>query len=388
MINRWVEPPTPWRSPAKDVNDAVQARVSHDALACGLIDLDKPQMDELLHCHGFSAEGAQQWVGVGFQRDSLLRTCQQHGAATGLVQDTGLAGSKIKNDSFVACEIMPLGVGERRAWWICAARASEPFSVGERALLHNLLHEWRNQLGRPMEHGLSMVIVGGDGRVIYADPFLLDRMQQVGQSLTNFVELVKAVYNQRWPEAKPEEEHDLILDLAGEPVWIFAKRQQACDVSAGERWVMEFRPLEEVDLPGIGLLEDDRVAQAVALIHDRYHTSPTLNDLSEAVQVSPFHFHRLFTKQVTISPKQYLLGKQLQVGRWRLRRRLEPIGTIAMATGFANHAHFTSTFRRAMGMSPSAYQQKHMRALDPNTYGAGPTGRKRRKKQRRKKKKG
>ena len=51
-----------------------------------------------------------------------------------------------------------------------------------------------------------------------------------------------------------------------------------------------------------------------------------------------------------------------------------------MGTGFANHAHFTSTFRRALGMSPSEYQQKFMARLgDELLYGAKIHPRKKRK---------
>jgi len=388
MPNRWAEAPTPWRNAPNEFKKHIAARAPFDAIACGVIDLDKPQMDEFLCCEGFAPAAAEKWVAVGFQRDALLRAAQQQGSATGLVQDTGLAGPKLEDDSFAACELLPIGVSERRMWWLCAARASAPFSVGERESLRLLLHQWRAQLSRPQESGLSLAVAGADNRLVYADPFLLERLRESRQSMASFLDQVKQVREQRWPHASVGESHDLALDVGGEVMWLVVRRQRACGVEAADRWLIEVRPLEEGELPGIGLLSDDRVAQALALIHDQYHTSPTLNDLANAVHVSPFHFHRLFSRQVGISPKQYLLMKQLQVGRWRLRRGLEPIGEIALSTGFANHAHFTSTFRRALGMSPSEYQQKFMRGLEPgSTYGAGPGGRKRKKPRRKKKKK-
>jgi AraC-like DNA-binding protein len=386
MPNRWAEAPTPWRADAKSVTSSVQSHVAHDALACGLIDLDKPQMDEFLFCQGFTPDSAQKWVAVGFQRDALLRTAQQHGSGTGLLQDTGLEGAKLEPDSFAAAELLPIGVADRRMWWLCAARASSPFTVGEREALRLLLHQWRAEMARPQEPGLMLAVVGGDNRLIFADPFLLARLQEAGMSVAAFLGQVEDVREQRWPDTKVGESHDMALELGGEVVWVVVRRQRACDIEAADRWLLEIRPMEEDELPGIGVLSDDRVAQALALVHDQYHTSPTLNDLSNAVHVSPFHFHRLFSRQVGISPKQYLLMKQLQVGRWRLRRGLEPIGEIALATGFANHAHFTSTFRRALGMSPSEYQQNFMRGLEPSgAYGAGPGGRKRKKTRRKKK---
>lgn len=385
MPNRWAEAPTPWRNAPKTVTASVQERLAHDALACGMIDLDKPQLDEFLFCQGFTIESAQRWVAVGFQRDALLRTAQQHGSGTGLLQDTGLEGQRLEPDSFAACELLPMGIADRRMWWVCASRASAPFTVAERDALRMLLHEWRAQMSRPQESGLTLAVAGADNRLIYADAFLLERLQQAGMSVAAFLDLVKEVREQRWPEMGVDEAHDMALDIGGEVSWVVVRRQRSCDNAAADRWLIEVRPLEEEELPGIGVLADDRVALALALIHDKYHTSPTLNELANSVHVSPFHFHRLFSRQVGTSPKQYLLMKQLQVGRWRLRRGLEPIGEIALATGFANHAHFTSTFRRALEMSPSEYQNTYMKSLEPaGLYGAGPGGRKRKKSRRKK----
>ena len=99
---------------------------------------------------------------------------------------------------------------------------------------------------------------------------------------------------------------------------------------------MNFRPWVWLVIPAS--------PQALAYIHENYHLAPSLSDVARAVSVSPFHFHRLFTAQVGVSPKHYLQGRQLQMARWLLGRGSVPIGTIAQRTGFSSHGHFTSTF--------------------------------------------
>src|SRR5690606_30298086 len=101
----------------------------------------------------------------------------------------------------------------------------------------------------------------------------------------------------------------------------------------------------------VGVVPDLRIARALGYIHDHFAESPSLNDVANAVHISPFHFHRLFSKVVGVTPKQYVLQKQIQVARWLLRSRNMPISRIAEETGFASHGHFTSTFRRFVGAS-------------------------------------
>src|SRR5690606_25740731 len=123
-------------------------------------------------------------------------------------------------------------------------------------------------------------------------------------------------------------------------------------------WYLELRPLEEGDIPPVGVVEDPRVAAAIAFLTDRFASAPTLTEVAEAVQTSPFHFHRLFVRHVGLSPKHYLLRMQLMMAKWMLRATRKAIGDIATATGFASHGHFTATFHRIVGVSPSTYREE------------------------------
>ena len=99
-----------------------------------------------------------------------------------------------------------------------------------------------------------------------------------------------------------------------------------------------------------------RVARAIAFIHDHFADNPSLEDIAAEVHVSPFHFHRVFTRLVGESPKRYLQLKQLQVASELLRRSYVPIRDIARLTGFTSHGHFNATFRRVVGESPTEHR--------------------------------
>ena len=55
-------------------------------------------------------------------------------------------------------------------------------------------------------------------------------------------------------------------------------------------------------------LSDDyeRIEQAIRYIELNFKSQPSLNDVSKAIGLSEFHFQRLFTQWVGISPKRFL----------------------------------------------------------------------------------
>ncbi len=123
--------------------------------------------------------------------------------------------------------------------------------------------------------------------------------------------------------------------------------------------LLEFRPTDAEDPPAVGLLEDSRVARAAAYLADNYQQSPSLNTVADVVETSAFHFHRLFSRAMGVSPKHFLLRTQLMIAKWLLRSTSTPIGTIATETGFSSHGHFPATFHRIVGGSPSTYRDQN-----------------------------
>ena len=55
------------------------------------------------------------------------------------------------------------------------------------------------------------------------------------------------------------------------------------------------------------LSEDyERVEQAISFLEANYKAQPTLNEVAASVHLSEYHFQRLFTRWVGISPKRFL----------------------------------------------------------------------------------
>jgi AraC-like DNA-binding protein len=185
---------------------------------------------------------------------------------------------------------------------------------------------------------------------------MLKHPEMLGQLLS----VLHPVIRQRWPDMDDGGTRDIAVQLADKPFWVRFHDGRVPGLSqSAQRWYLELHPLEPGELSVVGVVEDDRIARAIGFIHDNFKQSPSLNEIAEAAHVSPFHFHRLFSRYVGLSPKHYLQNKQLQVARWLLRATRTPIGMVAQETGFSSHGHFTSTFHRLVGVSPTEYRETH-----------------------------
>ncbi len=89
----------------------------------------------------------------------------------------------------------------------------------------------------------------------------------------------------------------------------------------------------------------------------------SLQELADETGVQKYHLVRLCTAHLGVAPHTLHLRLRLDRTR-RLLRDGARLSDIAHVTGFHDHAHFTRTFQRAYGVSPSAYRS-HWRRDDP-----------------------
>jgi AraC family transcriptional regulator len=84
----------------------------------------------------------------------------------------------------------------------------------------------------------------------------------------------------------------------------------------------------------------------------------TLEDLAREVAMSRFHFLRLFSATTGLSPMQFLTELRIHTARRYLTTSDEPIRLLGKRTGFASASHFSATFTKIVGCSPSSYRRR------------------------------
>ncbi|MGH9887614.1 MAG: helix-turn-helix transcriptional regulator, partial [bacterium] len=97
----------------------------------------------------------------------------------------------------------------------------------------------------------------------------------------------------------------------------------------------------------------DLAEHASLVLSSRAGERHSLGTLARSVNASPFHLARVFREETGTSVHQYLLKVRLALALERVLDRSERFSAIAHSLGFSSHAHFTTLFRRAYGMTPS-----------------------------------
>jgi AraC family transcriptional regulator len=86
--------------------------------------------------------------------------------------------------------------------------------------------------------------------------------------------------------------------------------------------------------------------------------TPSLSEIARMAGVHPMHLAKLFRKRFGYSMGEFIRRHRIAWACDQLSHDTGTISFIAASAGFADHAHFTRTFRRITGCSPSWYRQK------------------------------
>ena len=82
-----------------------------------------------------------------------------------------------------------------------------------------------------------------------------------------------------------------------------------------------------------------------------------LESAARQAGLSPFHYLRVFSRVLGVTPHQYLVRSRLRRAARLLADEERSVTDIAFDVGFADLSNFVRTFHRAAGVSPRGYRR-------------------------------
>ncbi|CAG8869244.1 HTH-type transcriptional activator RhaR [Pseudomonas fluorescens] len=108
----------------------------------------------------------------------------------------------------------------------------------------------------------------------------------------------------------------------------------------------------DADKPG---KEHRAVSLAKELLLAQLAAPPSLEALAAAVNLSPFHFARVFRRATGMPPHTWLMQQRIARARALLQSGCLPL-EVAMQLGFADQSHLSRQFKQVYGVGPGAYR--------------------------------
>ncbi len=99
----------------------------------------------------------------------------------------------------------------------------------------------------------------------------------------------------------------------------------------------------------------ERMAEAIRYLDENWDRRPNLDDVAAAVHLSKYHFQRLFSRWVGISPKRFLQFRTLERAR-ALLREPRPLLDVATALNLSGVSRLHDLFVTIEAVTPGEYK--------------------------------
>lgn len=99
-----------------------------------------------------------------------------------------------------------------------------------------------------------------------------------------------------------------------------------------------------------------RIAEAIEYIHLNFKEQPDLDAVASKVNVSPFHFQKIFTDWAGVSPKKFLQYISIKHAKQVLKNNQATLADAAFDTGLSGTGRLHDLFIKIEGMTPGEYK--------------------------------
>lgn len=109
--------------------------------------------------------------------------------------------------------------------------------------------------------------------------------------------------------------------------------------------------------PSLRRSDRDRAHEVAAHIEAHHAEELPLATLAAIAGMSPYHFLRLFQRELGLTPHQYLIRTRLRRALALLRDTGRSVTDVALSVGYGDLSNFVRTFRKQVGCTPEAFRR-------------------------------
>src|SRR5687768_7438956 len=99
-----------------------------------------------------------------------------------------------------------------------------------------------------------------------------------------------------------------------------------------------------------------RIAEAIDFIQHNFKSQPELEAVAQQINLSPFHFQKLFTDWAGVSPKKFLQYITVEHAKKLLKEKGSTLFEAAFETGLSGTGRLHDLFIKIEGMTPGEYK--------------------------------
>ena len=136
-----------------------------------------------------------------------------------------------------------------------------------------------------------------------------------------------------------------VFSFAEPPLQLFLALRQSLLNNVEPDPIPLFQAINEASV------QDQRLNQALDLIHSQIDSPPTNQELSNALRLDPSHVRRLFQAELSVSPKAHIHQARLQAAK-QLLTKAKSVQEVVDRLNVQSHSTFTRDFQNLFHQTP------------------------------------
>jgi AraC family transcriptional regulator of adaptative response/methylated-DNA-[protein]-cysteine methyltransferase len=106
------------------------------------------------------------------------------------------------------------------------------------------------------------------------------------------------------------------------------------------------------------IIDYQRIVETIDYVIENFKDNPSLDEIASVINLSPYHFQRLFSRWVGVSPKKFLQHIKINYAKDKLASEKLPLLHVAYDLGLSSVSRLHDLFVKVEGMTPGQFKSR------------------------------